>query len=135
MTSKILPFTHAMDTTSTSLDVKMQTHGGVHVREIKHDSLELMTVLVDGGALGEASEVIIGVGGDVDGDKLLPKGGHEVMPGRGVCVHPMPHEVMRVGPVPEGSVLLEEGGSEGDSAAVRDGEELAVLLHLEDPGF
>src|SRR3954471_20605432 len=47
----------------------------------------------------------------------------------------MPYEVMRVRPVPKGSIFLEEGGSEGNSAQDEDGEELAVLLHLEYPGF
>jgi hypothetical protein len=118
-----------------TLNVEVQTCGSIHVREVKHDCSELMAILIDRCALGEATEAIIGVGGNVDRDELLPQGNHEVEPRGGVCVVAMPDEILRIGPVPEGSIFLEKGGGEGDTAMCRDGEELAILFHLEDPGF
>jgi hypothetical protein len=118
-----------------ALHIEVHACGDVHVGEVEHDGSEIVAVLVDRGALGETTEAIVGIGRDVDGDKLLPEGGREVLPGRGVCMCTMPDEVAGIRPVPKGSVFLEEGGGEGDPARDEDGEELAVLLHLEYPGF
>jgi hypothetical protein len=118
-----------------ALHIEMHAGGGIHVRKVEHDGSEFVAVLVDGGALGETTEAIVGIGGDVDGDELLPEGNREVMPGRGVCVSAMPDEVTGICPVPKGSIFFEEGGGEWDSARDEDGKELVVLLHLEYPGF
>ena len=47
----------------------------------------------------------------------------------------LPDEIVKVGPPPKGSIFFQEGGGKDDSICGRDGKKLAVLLHLEDPGF
>src|SRR4051795_13577464 len=56
-----------------ALDVEVQARGCIHVGEVKHDGSEFVAILVDRHALIEVTEVVIGVGQDIDGDELLPK--------------------------------------------------------------
>ena len=53
----------------------------------------------------------------------------------GVSIGTLPNEVLKIGPPPQGSVILQEGGSKDNSVFGGDGEKFAVLLHLEDPCF